>query len=254
MHPEILTFPSCMSTARTKYRKHPTSPCSPGNGCLCTTSTGRPRSRPMTLTSSLWKSLRGSTTRPFICGEKGKTFAKHRWKTKKLDLQTLVKREPSRRHNLALKHGKCTNIFIIYKLHLADVSINIYSSVQDGFSVLGKAHVCSPSVSQKFPQQFQCSSDIFTQKQFLSGLECELLRAVLVCSFQMKSRKWQVYDVSDTCQTCHHCLWHRLHILLGTKWQHSGSWFCDFQTSIFDKQDEKLSENLLWVCVLFDTP
>lgn len=36
----------------------------PGNGCRSTNSTGSPRSRPITRTSSLWKSLSGSTTRP----------------------------------------------------------------------------------------------------------------------------------------------------------------------------------------------
>ena len=36
----------------------------PGNGCLCTTSAGKPRSLPRALTSSLWKSDNGSMTRP----------------------------------------------------------------------------------------------------------------------------------------------------------------------------------------------
>ena len=36
----------------------------PGNGCLCTTSAGKPRSLPSALTSSLWNSDKGSMTRP----------------------------------------------------------------------------------------------------------------------------------------------------------------------------------------------
>ena len=38
----------------------------PGKGCRDTISSGRPSSRPRALTSSLWKSFRGSTT--FPCG------------------------------------------------------------------------------------------------------------------------------------------------------------------------------------------
>lgn len=38
----------------------------PGNGCLWTSSGGSPRSLPMVRTSSLWKSLSGSTTLPCL--------------------------------------------------------------------------------------------------------------------------------------------------------------------------------------------
>lgn len=36
----------------------------PGNGCRSTSIGGKPKSLPNSLTSSLWKSLKGSITRP----------------------------------------------------------------------------------------------------------------------------------------------------------------------------------------------
>ena len=125
----------------------------------------------MTLTSSLWKSLRGSTTRPFICVEKGKTCAKHRWTTKKSDLQTLVKGESSQRRNLALKHGKRTNIFIdiwfIWLTYLSTFTVQFSSRwflcARKSPYVLHRSLRSFPYVALK---QFQRSSDILTQKLF----------------------------------------------------------------------------------------
>ena len=50
----------------------------PGNGCLMTNLASRPRSLPICRTSSLWKSLRGSTTLPCLCGKDKRDQSKWR--------------------------------------------------------------------------------------------------------------------------------------------------------------------------------
>ena len=64
------------------------------------------------------------------------------------------------------------------------------------------------------------------------------------------------YDITDTFAThfglvymtsltlLPPCSWRRWHRLLGAKWQHSWSRFCDFQMLVFIKQDEKSSGKL----------
>ena len=64
----------------------------PGNGCLETNSSGSPSSLPKILTSSLWKSFKGSITFPYM-KEKGQLIqiiivTKMTWKTKSNKLLT----------------------------------------------------------------------------------------------------------------------------------------------------------------------
>ena len=72
---------------------------------------------------------------------------------------------------------------------------------------------------------------------------------LLVCSLPAKSTKRLARDVI-ICNFCHSsqsCLWHHWHRLLGTKWQHSWSCFCDFHID----WDQKLSE--IQPCVFFSS-
>ena len=71
--------------------------------------------------------------------------------------------------------------------------------------------------------------------------------SMLVCSFPMKSRRRLACGVLDTVP----CSWCHKHTLLDTKWQCSWPYFCDFQISIFDRLEGKLTEKV--VCLFFDS-
>jgi len=61
----VLATTVCFTKTKAAFRFPKISGILPGNGWRWTISSGRPRSRPMARTSSLWKSFRGSTTRPY---------------------------------------------------------------------------------------------------------------------------------------------------------------------------------------------
>ena len=70
----------------------------------------------------------------------------------------------------------------------------------------------------------------------------------------MKRRKGLARDVFESYNTFAtqsglNCLWRHWDRLPGTKWQHSWSCFHDFQTSNFNKQDQKFTEKLLCVYI-----
>ena len=84
---------------------------------------------------------------------------------------------------------------------------------------------------------FGCSTIVIQKKYFLlsnlSTSKCGHV-ALLFTNEELK-KGWLVTHLllSRTCWSCSWCLWYRL---LATKWQHSRPCFCNFQTSIFNKE------------------
>ena len=105
-------------------------------------------------------------------------------------------------------------------------------------------------------------TSIYFHEDFLQRKDsfcCFLLRiwagqsaAMLVHTFPIKSRKRLACDVLDTfANTFRLCSWRNWYRQLVTKQQHSQSSIRDYQTSIFNRQDQKSSENLLCVLICF---